>query len=90
MSDDAEAVENKKNAAHQMLNKLRRFMDEELLPAERQALAALLAPGIASVYKDENDEDEVSGFHATNWLPDQLPNYLSSALQTRRWHLEGE
>lgn len=88
MSDDDEPLEDRSDVAQNMLAKLRRFMDEELQPDERQALSALLAPGIASAYKDE-DEDEVTGFQVTSWLPDALPNYLSQALRLRSWHVEG-
>ncbi|MFA5565540.1 MAG: hypothetical protein WC184_07335 [Acidimicrobiia bacterium] len=88
MSDDDEPLEDKTDAAQNMLAKLRRFMDEELQPDERQALSALLAPGIASVYKDPED-DEVTGFQVTSWLPEALPNYLSQAVRVRSWHVEG-
>lgn len=69
-----------------MLDKLRRFIDEALDPDERQALAALLAPGVARAH-----EPEVVGFGASTpeWLPDALPDALGDAIRDRDVRIEG-
>lgn len=88
MSDDNGVRTDQDDAAHRMLNKLRQFVDQELAPDERQALAALLAPGVASAYQND-DVDEVVGFQAPTWMPEALPEHLSEAIRDRDLHIEG-
>ncbi len=64
-------------AAERMLAKLRDFMARELDGEERALLAALLTPGIARAYAD----DEVEGFGLVDWVPDALPASLEAALR---------
>ena len=62
----------------QLIERLRAFI-AELEPAQREAFAALLAPGIAAAF----EEQETSGFARVGWLPDLLPDYLARVIRER-------
>lgn len=64
-------------AARALLEKVRRFIADELDADERKLFAALLAPGVASAF----DEAEVSGFGVTSWSPAALPEALAAAVR---------
>lgn len=63
--------------AERLLDKLRRFIAENLDDDERVLIGQLLAPGIAQAYQ----QDEVEGFTATDWSPGALPASLVMALR---------
>ena len=63
-------------SAERLLAKLRGFV-ASLDTDERAALAALLGPGIAMAYRDE----DVEGFGVT-WAPQQLPDHLAQIVRT--------
>ena len=63
--------------AERLVEKLRRFIAEDLDEAEQALLAMLLAPGIALVY----DETDVSGFTMVSTGPGALAEQLRDALQ---------
>lgn len=69
-----------------MLEKLSRFIADNLDPDERRALAALLAPGVARAHEPE---DEVVGFGSSDWFPNTLPDALSDAIRDRDVRIEG-
>lgn len=74
-------------AAQRLLGKLRKFIEEELDDEESALMAALVAPGVASVYAPE---PEVSGFsQSAQWLPSALPDALATAIRDRNIHIEG-
>jgi hypothetical protein len=58
----------------------------ELDDEERALLAALLAPGLARVWQDEED---VSGFGSVTWLPERLPEELHRAVREHGLRIEG-
>ena len=62
--------------AEALLDKLKRFIREELDPQERSLFAALLAPGVAAAHADQ----DVVGFGMTAWSPPALPDALTDAL----------
>jgi hypothetical protein len=64
-------------AADRMLAKLRTFVQEDLAPDERAALAALVAPGAAMAHQ----RDEVEGYAMLDWRPRQLPDALAEAVR---------
>jgi hypothetical protein len=70
-------------AAERLLDKLRSF-SEGLDPDERLVLAALIGPGIALAYPD----DEVEGF-AQRWEPSHLPEHLAAMIRARNLRIEG-
>jgi hypothetical protein len=81
-------------AAARFLDKLSRFA-EGLDPEERQALAALIGPGIARATGDtgaqdtgEGDLDEVMGFASSFWLPRSLPEDLAAEISKRAIRIE--
>lgn len=59
-------------AAERLLDKLRRFVREDLDVHERVMFAALLAPGVAEAY----GTDDVEGFADAQWTPMPLPEHL--------------
>ena len=63
--------------AERLVEKLRRFITEDLDEAEQALLAMLLAPGISLVY----DETDVSGFTMLSTGPGELVEQLRSALR---------
>lgn len=70
--------------ASELIDKVRRFADQ-LDPQERQMLAALLSPGIAAAYPDD---DEVS-LYSADWSITRLPEHLRIAIQDRSLRVEG-
>jgi hypothetical protein len=73
------------DAANRLLEKLKLFA-EALDDEERALLAALLAPGVANAY----GEDEVEGFDAgVGWRPDALPQELARAIEDRGLRITG-
>lgn len=63
-------------SGEKLLEKVRAFVLE--LPGDERALfGALIAPGIAQAYI----EDEVSGFAMTDWSTARLPAALSEAIR---------
>jgi hypothetical protein len=87
-SSDPDAV------ATRVLDKLRAFI-ATLDDDERATLAALLAPGVASAYRDEaDDEPEVVGFSAemappeVSWRPERLGESLASKVRNRSLRIE--
>lgn len=70
--------------ANQLIEKLRVFA-LGLDSAERQLLAALLAPGIDAAW---GDPAEVTGF-ALDWTPGLLPAHLADAIRDRNLRVEG-
>lgn len=77
--------------AERLLEKLRRFIEEELDPEEAGLLAALVAPGIANAHAPD---DEVVGFDQgsggpAEWRPGALPDALANAVRGRNLRIEG-
>lgn len=72
------------DAARSMLEKLGRFASD-LDEHERAALHAMLIPGVARAFR----EDEVRGHVATSWSPAALPEWLASAMSDLAIRLEG-
>lgn len=70
--------------AERLIDKLRVFATG-LEPAERELLAALLAPGITAAWQPD---DDVEGF-SVSWSPDQLPRHLAEAIRGRQLRVEG-
>jgi hypothetical protein len=71
-------------SAEKLLEKVRAFVAG--LPEEERALfAALIAPGIAQAYV----EDEVAGFAMTEWSATRLPAVLAEAIQRSRIRVLG-
>ena len=69
------------DVAARALGKLRSFV-ESLDDDERAVVAALIAPGVASAYRDEDDEDlEVVGFGMQAWEPNRLPTALAGQIR---------
>ena len=71
------------------LEKLRTFVDE-LPEAEREVLAALLAPAVAQAFAGPTRDADVAGFHmpaTVDWTPSALPASLSDQLRARRWQI---
>ena len=71
-----------------MLAKLSEFSRHALTSAEREALAALVAPGIAWAMDEGADEVEAFGF--VMWTPDLLAVSLRRALDRRDAGASGE
>lgn len=71
--------------ASRLLARLRAFA-HELDDEERALLAALLAPGLARVWQDDED---VSGFGSVTWLPERLPDELDRAVREQGLRIEG-
>lgn len=78
------------SAAERMLAKVRRFMTQELDDQERALFAALIAPGVASAYRDDDvTGDDVAGFGTVGWLPSTLPAALADAVRAAPIRVEG-
>lgn len=75
------------DAAERLLVKIRHFVMHELEPDERVMFGALIAPGVAKVWADE----EVQGFghEAAGWSPAALPQALREALRKGGVRVEG-
>ncbi len=74
------------DVASRMLDKLKDFVADELDDDERQAFAALLAPGVALAHEPDS---EVEAFGANQWAPTTLPDRLRSAIRDRDLRIEG-
>lgn len=72
-------------SARSLLDKLKRFIGEELDPSERVLLAALLAPGVAAAHADHDG----AGFGLTLWSCPALPEALAHALDEGGVHIAG-
>lgn len=71
--------------ATRLLSRLAAFaqgLDDE----ERALLAALLAPGLAKAWQDE---DDVTGFGSVTWLPERLPDELHRAVREHGLRVDG-
>ena len=71
--------------ATRLLSRLAVFahgLDDE----ERALLAALLAPGLARAWQDDED---VSGFGSVTWLPERLPEDLHRAVREQGLRVDG-
>ncbi|MDZ7678736.1 MAG: hypothetical protein U5K29_09295 [Acidimicrobiales bacterium] len=71
--------------ASRLLDKLGSFV-ADLDDEERQAFAALLAPGVALAHEPDA---EVVGFSASEWLPSALPDRLGEVIRERGLRIEG-
>lgn len=65
------------NPAERLLGKLRAFVTDQLSDDERPLFAALIAPGVAQAYA----EDDVHGFAMTEWSASALPEALAEAIR---------
>jgi hypothetical protein len=66
-------------AARRLLAKIRTFVADQLDEDEAALFAALVAPGVARAY--QNDED-VQGFGSdVDWRPGALPDSLAEAVR---------
>ena len=73
MTDNTNHID--QQSVNRMFEKLRDFvatLDED----ERAVFAALVGPGVALAYRD----DDVEGF-GVSWAPDPLPTHLASAVR---------
>jgi hypothetical protein len=75
VNDHASAPE----ASIVLIEKIRRFVREQLDDNERVLFAALVAPGIAAAYQDASRE--VEGFVTTEWAPTRIPADLARGLR---------
>ena len=64
------------SAEQRMVDKLRHFVETDLDPTERKALARLIAPGVEEALFSE---PEVQGF-ADVWVPDGLAKGLANLM----------
>lgn len=67
-----------------MLQKIRRFVQEDLDEAERRMFAALVGPGVIAAYAT----DDVAGFSA-DWGSTVLTDALSHAIIEEGLRVEG-
>jgi hypothetical protein len=75
-----------RDAADRLLVKVRAFVAERLDEEEAALFAALVAPGIARAYV----EDDVVGFGAdVDWRPGALPDSLAEAVRSGGIRVEG-
>lgn len=65
------------DVAERLLEKLRRFIREDLDEQERAAMAVLVAPAVARA----NGADDVTGFAADSWEPAPLPEHLARVVR---------
>jgi len=75
-----------REAADRLLEKVRTFVAEQLDDQEAALFAALVAPGIAEAYM----ENEVVGFDSeVDWRPGALPDSLTEAVRSSGIRVEG-
>ena len=67
-------------AARRLIEKIRRFVRDDLDDSERPLFATLVAPGVAQAYREVVPDDDVDGFGIVDWSPDALPRALVEAL----------
>jgi hypothetical protein len=72
-------------AAERLLDKLARFVAEELDDQEREMFAKLLAPGVSLAYQTPPlvDVETPGGAIDVDWRPSALPEALAEAMRTR-------
>jgi hypothetical protein len=74
--------------AARLLDKLRVFVGS-LDDDERAVMAALLAPGVASAYVEEDEPDVVGfGMPSVPWRPERLPDALSGRIREQHLRIE--
>ena len=77
-----------KAAAQRLLAKIRTFVANQLSDDEAALFAALVAPGVARAYQD--DDGEVQGFGSdVDWRPGALPDSLAEAVRDSGIRVEG-
>lgn len=75
-----------KAAAQRLLAKIRTFVADQLDDDEAALFAALVAPGVARAYQD----DDVQGFGSdVDWRPGALPDSLAEAVRDGGIRVEG-
>lgn len=73
-------------AARRLLAKIRAFVTDQLDDEEAALFAALVAPGVARAYQD----DDVEGFGSdVDWRPGALPDSLAEAVRDGGIRVEG-
>ena len=73
-------------AARRLLAKIRAFVADQLDDEEAALFAALVAPGVARAYQD----DDVEGFGSdVDWRPGALPDSLAEAVRDGGIRVEG-
>lgn len=73
-------------AARRLLAKIRAFVTDQLDDQEAALFAALVAPGVARAYQD----DDVEGFGSdVDWRPGALPDSLAEAVRDGGIRVEG-
>jgi hypothetical protein len=87
--DDIAGVPDDDAVAARLLDKLRRFVGS-LDDDERAVMAALLAPGVASAYDEDDYEPEVVGFSMATvpWQPERLPDSLAGRIRQQHLRIE--
>jgi len=76
-----------KAAARRLLAKIRTFVADQLDEDEAVLFAALVAPGVARAYQDD---DDVAGFGSdVDWRPGALPDSLAEAVRDGGIRVEG-
>jgi hypothetical protein len=71
--------------AEQLLVKVRQFVRDRLTAEERLMFAALVGPGVRSVW----ERREVEAFALAGWEPHALPRSLAAAIRTHRIEIVG-
>lgn len=71
--------------AQRVLAKVQAFVRDELDDEERLLFGALVAPGIAQAYRD----DDVEGFAAAPWAARLLPEDMAEAVRDRGVRVTG-
>ena len=73
-------------AARRLLAKIRAFVTDQLDDKEAALFAALVAPGVARAYQD----DDVASFGSdVDWRPGALPDSLAQAVRDGGIRVEG-
>jgi hypothetical protein len=75
------------DASGRLIEKIRRFVREQLDEEERVLFGALVAPGIAAAYRDASTE--VEGFVLTDWAPSSIPDDLARKLREKGIRISG-
>ncbi len=73
------------DVAQRVLQKVQVFVRDQLDDEERLLFGALVAPGIAQAYRD----DEVEGFEAAPWAAGLLPQDMADAVRERGVRVAG-
>ncbi len=81
-----EETDTDSSAARRLLAKIRAFVTDQLDDREAALFAALVAPGVARAYQD----DDVEGFGSNvDWRPGALPDSLAEAVRDGGIRVEG-